>query len=481
MELNIIIYNIDRQFKMKGLLYMKRYLDNIMFKKIITLLVIFIILYIMICCFFRSHFLIGTSINGIDISCMNIGKASNHIKTTVEDYKLLIEGRGKSSEINLSGLNFKYMDNNELETIVKKQNSFLWITSIFKKKNYVIKDIYSYDEGLLKNKIDNLEFFNEDDIIYPENASLIFINTEFVIVDEVYGNYLDKEKVYTEVVKSIYTGQEILNLDEANCYVNPKYCSYFKEVKEAKNIIDQYMSSKITYVFGDENEVVDYSLINQWIKIDDELNVSIDAQAIMNYITNLAKKYDTVGVAREFKTSTGKTLSVSGGYYGWRINKKKEAQILKEDIENGSILEKEPEYLQKGVCRGENDFGDSYLEINITRQHIWYYKQGKLIAQGDIVSGNVSNGNGTPLGIYEITYKQENSTLRGANYEAKVNYWMPFSGNIGLHDASWRYSYGGDIYLNDGTHGCINAPKYLAKKIFAEIEAGTPVICYDEK
>ena len=133
------------------------------------------------------------------------------------------------------------MDNNELETIVKKQNSFLWITSIFKKKNYVIKDIYSYDEGLLKNKIDNLEFFNEDDIIYPENASLIFINTEFVIVDEVYGNYLDKEKVYTEVVKSIYTGQEILNLDEANCYVNPKYCSYFKEVKEAKNIIDQYI------------------------------------------------------------------------------------------------------------------------------------------------------------------------------------------------------------------------------------------------
>ena len=135
----------------------------------------------------------------------------------------------------------------------------------------MIKDIYSYDEGLLKNKIDNLEFFNEDDIIYPENASLIFINTEFVIVDEVYGNYLDKEKVYTEVVKSIYTGQEILNLDEANCYVNPKYCSYSKEVKEAKNIIDQYMSSKITYVFGDENEVVDYSLINQWIKIDDEL------------------------------------------------------------------------------------------------------------------------------------------------------------------------------------------------------------------
>ena len=39
------------------------------------------------------------------------------------------------------------MDNNELETIVKKQNSFLWITSIFKRK-LCDKDIYSYDEGL---------------------------------------------------------------------------------------------------------------------------------------------------------------------------------------------------------------------------------------------------------------------------------------------------------------------------------------------
>ena len=241
------------------------------------------------------------------------------------------------------------------------------------------------------------------------------------------------------------------------------------------------MSSKITYVFEDENEVVDYSLINKWIKIDDELNVSLDNQEIINYITSLAKKYDTVGIERKFKTSIGKILNVSGGYYGWKINKKKEAQMLKEDIENGSILEKEPEYLQKGVSRGENDFGDSYLEINITRQYIWYYKHGKLIAQGDIVSGNVSRGNGTPLGIYEITYKQEGSTLRGANYEAKVEYWMPFNGNIGLHDASWRYSFGGDIYLNDGTHGCINAPKYLAKKIFSEIESGTPVICYSEK
>ena len=150
-------------------------------------------------------------------------------KRQIGEYRLLIEGREKSSDIDLSGINFKYIDNDEIDTIVKKQNSFLWIIDIFKRNNYIIKNIYSYDEELLKNKIDKLEFFNEDEIIYPENASFIFIDTEFVIVDEVYGNYLNKEKVYSEIEKSIYTGQVLLNLDESNCYINPKYCSYSKK------------------------------------------------------------------------------------------------------------------------------------------------------------------------------------------------------------------------------------------------------------
>jgi lipoprotein-anchoring transpeptidase ErfK/SrfK len=79
-----------------------------------------------------------------------------------------------------------------------------------------------------------------------------------------------------------------------------------------------------------------------------------------------------------------------------------------------------------------------------------------------------------------LNYKQKGPTLRGPGYEAEVTYWMPFNGNIGIHDASWRYSYGGNIYRRNGTHGCVNVPKYLAKRIFENIEEGTPVICYEE-
>jgi len=70
--------------------------------------------------------------------------------------------------------------------------------------------------------------------------------------------------------------------------------------------------------------------------------------------------------------------------------------------------------------------------------------------------------------------------LTGPGYAADVKYWMPFYGNIGVHDASWRRSFGGEIYKRNGTHGCVNAPVYLAKVIFEHIEEGVPIISYEE-
>jgi hypothetical protein len=200
----------------------------------------------------------------------------------------------------------------------------------------------------------------------------------------------------------------------------------------------------------------------------------------MKYVRELSGKYDTVGVARNFKTSTGKIVEVKGGLYGWKINFAEETKALIENIKLGEVLEKEPIYIQKALPRGEDEIGNTYVEINITRQRLWFYKDGKLIAQGSVVTGNPNKGYSTVLGTYMLNYKQKGTTLVGEDYEAEVTYWMPFFGNIGIHDASWRYSFGGNIYKRRGSHGCVNAPLYLAKRIFENIEAGTPIICYEE-
>ena len=211
------------------------------------------------------------------------------------------------------------------------------------------------------------------------------------------------------------------------------------------------------------------------------MNVVINEEKIKEYIKTLGIKYDTYGKTRSFKSTTGKNINVPGGNYGWRIDRTKEEEALIKNIKSGEIIKKEPIYLQTALGNHENDIGNTYVEINLTNQYLWFYKSGKIITQGDVVTGNVSRGNATPQGTYTLNYKQKNATLRGDNYNSDVKYWMPFNMNIGIHDASWRSSFGGNIYQISGSHGCVNAPEYLAKKIFENIEPGTPIICYKDE
>ena len=236
-----------------------------------------------------------------------------------------------------------------------------------------------------------------------------------------------------------------------------------------------------TQEFDDEIEILDGSIINEWLEVDQFMNVVINENKVKEYLNDLSLKYDTYGKTRTFKTTTGKTVEVAGGNYGWKIDKTKEFDELINNIKNGETIKKEPLYIQKAWGTRENDIGNTYVEINLTNQCLWFYKNGELIVQGDVVTGNVSRGNATPQGTYILNYKQKNATLKGAGYSSDVKYWMPFNCNIGIHDASWRGSFGGSIYKTDGSHGCVNAPEYLAKKIYENIEPGTPIVCYKEE
>ena len=134
--------------------------------------------------------------------------------------------------------------------------------------------------------------------------------------------------------------------------------------------------------------------------------------------------------------------------------------------------------MHRGLYYDRECIGNTYIEINLSNQHLWFYKNGDLISEGDIVSGNTSQNHGTPSGMYELAYKQKDAVLKGQGYSCPVSYWMPFNGGIGIHDANWRSYFGGNIYATNGSHGCINTPHYLAQKIFQNVDSGTPIVCY---
>ncbi|MBZ9621783.1 L,D-transpeptidase/peptidoglycan binding protein [Clostridium sp. FP2] len=439
-----------------------------------------LLIYLIISLYFSKHFFFNTVINGVDVSLKAHEDTEDAIRGYVIDYKLqLAERNGEIEEIIGRDIGMEYNEKNSIDKVYPGRNSFKWIISLLKDQKYYVEDLFVYNKDNLKNKINGLNCLTAD-IIEPQNVSFKYINGSYKVIEEVYGNKIIKDKLYENIEMGILKGVRKLDLNETRCYENPRYTLSSYKALVTKNLLNEYVKAKITYKFGSEKEILDGNIINEWLSIDKNLETVISKIAVMKYVKKLSKKYDTVGIARKFKTSMGKIVEVSGGLYGWKINREAETEALLENIKLGNVFEKEPIYTNKALYRAENEIGNTYVEVNITRQHLWFYKNGELITQGSIVTGNPNRGRSTVLGTYMLNYKQKGATLTGPGYEAPVTYWMPFFGNIGIHDASWRYSFGGEIYKRRGSHGCINAPIYLAKAIFDNIEEGTPIICYEE-
>lgn len=174
----------------------------------------------------------------------------------------------------------------------------------------------------------------------------------------------------------------------------------------------------------------------------------------------------------------GRDIQIAQGDYGWRIDQKAETKHLLELLAAKQSATCEPIYAQTAAVHAKNDWGTTYVEVSLTDQYLWLYKDGHCILESYFVSGNPTRGHATPKGIYGLTYKTRDATLSGEGYDSKVKYWMPFNRNVGLHDAPWRKTFGGQIYRNNGSHGCINLPPANAAKIYENVDKNTPVIVY---
>ncbi|WP_294343872.1 L,D-transpeptidase family protein [uncultured Clostridium sp.] len=440
---------------------------------------IIIISYMGISIFFANKFYFGSKINSINATGKTVDEVNSEIEKNIQLYTLKIEGRDKfESEIKGTDIGLKYKSGEKVKRIKEEQNPFGWIKGIFNGTDVTVSEIVEYNEDMLKEEIDKLQCFNDENVVEPKNPTFKYNDKGYEIIDKVDGNKVNKDVLIKKISKSIIEGKRNFNLDKEGCYEKSQYTKDSKEVKKAKDILDKYCSSKITYDLNGKKEVLDGSVINEWITVDDSYDVNVNKDSIINYVDTLAAKCNTIGDTRKFKSSLGNMVEVHGGNYGTVLDKSGEVSFLQNAITDGQVTSRTPEYLQTAFAKGIDDIGNTYVEVNLGTQHIWFYKNGQLITEGDVVTGNVTNNCATPAGVYRLNYKERNATLRGENYETPVSFWMPFNGGIGIHDATWRSAFGGNIYYNGGSHGCVNAPYDVANAIFNNIEPGTPVVCY---
>ncbi|MBR2527281.1 MAG: peptidoglycan binding domain-containing protein [Blautia sp.] len=442
--------------------------------------------------FYTDHFFLRTFVNGIECSNLTAYEVEKKIANQFSDYTIEVASRGNESQvIRGSDIGYRYISDGEVLNLLKAQNPYEWPRALIDKTNYTIRENVTFNRVLLRTQLSTLACTQEENQVYPEDAYITMNNDQFTIVPETQGSNILVKNAFWALDEAIDAGKSSIDFDaEEDVYATAKMTSDSEEIQKLLAAYNNFTKAKITYIFGDETTTLTGDTLKTWLEFDADGRLIQDTgsfmQHVSDYIAQLAAEHDTVGTSRPFMATDGRLVYVYGYAYGWSIDQVAEAAALAQDITSGNVVSREPIYATTANSHGFNDLGNTYIEVDMGNQHMYYYQNGYIIFDSDFVSGDITvDGHATPEGIYTLYSKQSPAILKGESdetgkpeYETEVEYWMPFNGGIGFHDASWQPYFGGDRFMGGGSHGCINLPYYAAAQLYNIIDYGVPIVCF---
>ena len=442
--------------------------------------------YVSLAVYYHDRFYPGTVINDNSFGGKKVEDVKEILKKSSKEYVLTIKEKEDKTEL-ISGeaIKLQYKDDRELDEVKEKQNSWLWPIQIFQDKIYMVSMEHSYDEASFTQAVNQLACMQDANMTPPQDARLEDDDTAYQIVPEVEGTALDKEKTTEVIKKAVDERRTEVSLTDEDCYLKPTVLQSDEELAKEAEKLNKITATQITVNFGNGTETVTRDMLKSWLVKGEDGTYTFDVNLVKPVVIGWSEKYNTYGKPRDFKTSGGGTVRLTTGDYGWRVWQDKTTDALIAALNAGQSGELEPTWLYKGQTHEGNDINGTYVEISIDQQRMWFYKNGTCLVDTPVVTGNPNKGHGTPKGgVWRLKDKASPFTLVGKkpdgsiDYEEPVNYWMPFNGGVGIHDLTKRSSFGGDIYLTNGSHGCINTPLDNVRTIYENIEVNTPIVVY---
>lgn len=432
-------------------------------------------------------FLYGTNINGVYCSGMTVSQANEQLSKKYEDFSGSIIFEGKTKSISADDVNYTYDFTDKLLEVINGQNALLWPKLALYGNDYItIEPSISYDEAMVEDVLNDIGIVEGKKL----SGSLYIELTDegYALVDP-NEPVLKADAARQYVLEEFSKGNFVVSVGD-EFYTQHEYTDSEKELMDYFSQIDAVQNRYVAYIFGKEKKTVSkrdwaelintedlVKRINCGLKGSEKLSFEIDEDKAVEFIDEFLDEYNTLN-NKYFKTHSGAVVYVQKGIYGNKIDVAREEKWFREFVNSGETrATRTPVYLHEAKYKEKNDFGNTYVEISLDEQHMWYYVDGKVFVETDITSGGPAVGGTYPRVCY-IQNKIPKKWLNGPTWHVFVEYWMAIDGSIGIHDSSWREVYGGTEYKTNGSHGCINTPFEAMKKIYDNIEVGTPVIVY---
>ncbi len=453
------------------------------------------VVYIGIAQTYKTKFIEGTSINGIDAGKKTVSEVEDEIEKTVENYSLKLSFRDNRTEtIDGDAFDYQYVSDGGVQKLLDEQNIYTWIGGALfgSEKSYTVDEDTQFNEQKLVEGLSNLPEMKSENQVAPTDAYLLLDETtkRYNIVPETEGNVLNVEAVQAYAKSAVSGSVETVDLAQAaDTYAAPAIRANDEGLNSQQAALNAFLSTSITYTLPEGTQVLDANVLDGWISVDDNGYRYVDeehiAECVDQYVADLASAVDVEKETSTFASTNRGMVEVDNTEYVIKINQDAEKEKLLEEVLGNTVTQREPVYSRKDETQ-DPTFGGTYVEIDIDNQTVYYYEDGQCLVETPCVTGTGSvPRRSTPTGVFHIYDKQRSRTLYGDiqpdgsyGYASFVNYWMRFCGGCGLHDATWRDSFGGDIYWDSGSHGCVNLPYEAAAQMYEIVEEGTPCIVF---
>ena len=442
-----------------------------------------LLLYTAVSLYYVGHFEKNSKINGIDVSGLNLKKAKALLKEKgAEGYSLVINGpEGKTETISGEGLGLTVVGADQAKQVLRSQKSFSWISENRKPKEYTVDLAAEYDGSMLDERIYGLEMMEYDNMRSPVNASLsVNDKGEYEIVPEDDGTELKIEEAAGAIREAVGACRK--NLDLTAYQYMPEITSEDENLVSRREQWNSYLAaSGLTYDVAENIVVFDGPKIATLLS-DDGVNVTLSMEKIRELVAEWKYDWDTYAHQFKFTTYYGNEVWIQPyGNYGYEIDDEKTPQDIYDRITAGDNGSYDVPYYNEPPYHTNKGLGGNYVEVSIDDQHVWVWKDGEVVADTEVVTGLPVFGRVTYQGCYAINLKEEDAVLGDVaveGYSEPVSYWVRFNGGEGLHDAPWREHFGGDIWLYDGSHGCVNVPEWVMSDVYNNVELGEAVVVY---
>ena len=439
-------------------------------KKFIIFLVILIVIVAGLCgwAIYKNHdsdkFSSNTYINGVDCSGKTVEAAAKTLSEKWNRTPLTIRRDGRTID-RINYFDFEYDIDDQLEELKGGDliDSVLSYYGIKKNEHEIDMNIVEQTK-YFKDKIDEIDFPIDGKMKRTKNASLDLSNYKYNIIPEVYGNIPSKKKIRKAIVASIENGDFKFEYNGSDYCIKPKIRSDNEKLLEKQAFWRKYMSCRLVLNLGYRKMMIDPYELKKMIKVKDDVR-TVRKKGVEDFVTSIA-----MGAEERYNNYKRS--------YGWAMNR---GRLVKDMMRH--LNDDKGGAIRVRYTKGSANLGGTYVDIDISNQYLRVFVNGKIKVKTPVVTGNHDNGQDTPLGTYEVFNKMSPAVLEGYNndgskYASPVEYWMPFNGGVGMHDASWKSVYGGTEYLHNGSHGCVNMPLKAARATYRIVKIGTKVVVH---